>query len=69
MTHSLQFASPWYVAGLRRFAALMTTVADRLDRALEPAPVDKFEEHYELILARAAEESLAVTRDRISRYY
>jgi hypothetical protein len=72
MTHTIQFASPWYVAGLRKVAALTATIADRLDRALQaPPPAEHRDvgEHHDLILARAAEESLANTRHRLSRYY
>jgi hypothetical protein len=72
MTHAIQFGSPWYVAGLRKVAALTATIADRLDHALQPPPHEECTEageHHDLILARAAEESLANTRHRLSRYY
>ena len=66
------FATPWYVAGLRRFAALMSTIADNLDRAFQqatPAQERSPATEHERILARAAEESLADTRYRLTRYY
>ncbi len=72
MSHASAFATPWYVAGLRRLAATVNSVADSLDRAFQPAPPDSAvppQTEYEIVLARAAEESLANTRHRLSRYY
>jgi hypothetical protein len=77
MNQATLFASPWYVAGLRRIAESVSAIADDLDRAFEPAaaeapPVEAApspDTDYRLILARAAEESLANTRHRLSRYY
>ena len=65
------FATPWYVAGLRRFAALMDTIAGNLDRAFKSDALEQSNSptEYERILARAAEESLADTRYRLTRYY
>ena len=72
MSQAAAFESPWFVAGLRRIAESMSSAADNLDRAFQPAPAKAAlppETDYRLVLARAAEESLATTRDRISRYY
>jgi hypothetical protein len=77
MNQATLFASPWYVAGLRRIAESVAAIADDLDRAFEDAPVEAVpveaaptpDSDYRVILARAAEESLANTRDRLSRYY
>jgi len=72
MSHTSAFATPWYVAGLRRLAALMSTIADDLDRAFQPDTSVQTESpvtEHERILARAAEESLADTRYRLTRYY
>ena len=72
MSQATAFESPWFVAGLRRLAESMSFIADELDRAFQPAAAEVApppDTDYRLILARAAEESLANTRDRISRYY
>lgn len=72
MSQTSAFETPWYVNGLRRLAARMSAIADDLDRAFKPDTSEQAQlpvTEHERILARAAEESLADTRYRLTRYY
>jgi hypothetical protein len=63
MEYAAYSTAPWYADGLRRIAALITRIADRLDKSEEPAP---HHEHY----APRAEDHIAEIRHRIAaRYY